>query len=211
MTAALACPAALTSLGYHPAIAMEAGTAKTRRGLVRSTTARAARHRRKGFSMTSETNPGTVDNQDAQSVTQEDKEWADKVIAVEHPNNHEAYEYAVAEVIAAHRLASQPTSAEDAVAWRYERNGVVALHSCRKPLYLTTGMGEWTETPLYARPLSEQPQEGDAAAEIASLKQRLESAEGLLTQWRTWACGQEGASPFQDTRAFLQEQEKQNG
>lgn len=48
-------------------------------------------------------------------------------------------------------------------------------------------------------------------AEIASLKQRLESAEGLLSRWRTWACGQEGASPFQDTRTFLQEQEKQNG
>ena len=31
-----------------------------------------------------------------------------------------------------------------------------------------------------AHPLPEQPQEGDAAAEIAFLKQRLESAEGVI-------------------------------
>lgn len=61
---------------------------------------------------------------EALSVTQADREWADKVIAVEHPNNHEAYEYAAAEVIAAHRLShSTPGDAEvraeeAARAWR---------------------------------------------------------------------------------------------
>lgn len=77
--------------------------------------------------------------------------------------------------------------------------------------WLACRIVEAHEAAIRAHPLPEQPQEVDAAAEIASLKQRLESAEGLLTQWRTWACGQEGASPFQDTRTFLQEQEKQNG
>ncbi len=37
-------------------------------------------------------------------VTQADKAWADRIMAVEHPNNHAAYEYALAEVMAAHRL-----------------------------------------------------------------------------------------------------------
>ncbi len=49
---------------------------------------------------------------EALSMTEEDREWADKVIAVEHPNNHEAYEYAVAEVIAAHRLSHSTPGVE---------------------------------------------------------------------------------------------------
>ena len=50
-------------------------------------------------------------------VTQEDREWADRIIEVEHPNNHEAFEYAVAEVIAAHREAAIKAEREAIAEW----------------------------------------------------------------------------------------------
>ena len=100
------------------------------------------------------------------------------------------------------------------VEWqRYGEEWVQALADEPTAVDLARRMGG-TCTPLY-RCTNHSPDAANMVAsltsELATVKKRLESAEGLLTQWRTWACGQEGASPFQDTRTFLQEQEKQNG
>jgi hypothetical protein len=43
----------------------------------------------------------------------------------------------------------------------------------------------------------------EAAATIQSLQSMLAEATTLLESWRTWSCGQQGASPLQETRAFL--------
>lgn len=72
--------------------------------------------------MTNETPPPSQHREpieaDREGVTPSDREWADKVIAVEHPNNHEAFEYAVAEVIRDHRLAFSTPAASDGEAGR---------------------------------------------------------------------------------------------
>lgn len=133
-----------------------------------------------------------------QGVTAEDREWADKVIAVEHPNNHEAYEYAVAEVIVAHRLSS--TAALEAEVERVRQANIDCV------LHFDNLKSDYDQ----------------ARAEIASLKQRLESAEGEFKQiqvaagmMRVFGLGttqdEWAAEIINRSKAFLQEQEKQNG
>lgn len=43
-----------------------------------------------------------------------------------------------------------------------------------------------------------------------SVSADLAKATDLLTKWRIWACGQQGASPFQDTRQWLSQQGDQS-
>ena len=47
-----------------------------------------------------------------------------------------------------------------------------------------------------------------AADALASLSAQLGEARELLARWQTWACGQRGASPFQDVRDFLARQDQ---
>lgn len=44
--------------------------------------------------------------------------------------------------------------------------------------------------------------------EIEQLRKEKAGALELLEKWSTWACGQQGPSPFQETRTFLGQQEQ---
>ena len=48
----------------------------------------------------------------------------------------------------------------------------------------------------------------EAAAALTSLSAQLGEARELLARWQTWACGQQGLSPFQDVRDFLARQDQ---
>lgn len=84
----------------------------------------------------------------------------------------------------------------DDVAWF---SGIETLHDFISSVLLPEPPAAIGDLYGYTRPTAE--------ATIAQLRDRVAGLEEMLGRWVTWSCGQQGPSPFNETRALLTQNE----